>query len=110
MAHYKRKRPRSAARTTFTATPTLFKRLGVPLQPHYESWGWLGVRRRWTIEEWPAWVYGPMGNHPRWFDLTFHTRPHRARTKSMASRIRRGLVDPDDATWPIPGKPTKYFW
>jgi len=109
MAHYKRKRPRTAARTTFMATPTLLKRLGVPLSPH----GGLGAaetRRRFLIGGWPDWVRGPMGNHPRWWDLVFHTRPHRARTKAIARRIMRGEIDPDDTAWPLPDKPTKYFW
>lgn len=57
---------------------------------------------------WPRW-YRWMARNPAWFDREFHTRPHRAATKRLEKAVLSG-ADPDDIAWPIPRRPTQYYW
>lgn len=50
-----------------------------------------------------------MGNWPAWWDLVFHTRPRRRRTREAVVLIMQGR-DPDGITWPVAKKPHVYYW
>ena len=54
--------------------------------------------------------YSMMNSYPAWWDRIFHTRPTRAAEKHLLRAVRRGIVDADDAAWPIHGKPHIYYW
>ena len=46
---------------------------------------------------------------PRWWDVVYHRRPHRVRTKRLINAIRHG-ADPDGIAWPIPNRPQIWYW
>ena len=53
--------------------------------------------------------YWWMGSWPAWWDIIYHRRPHRARTKALKRKLMAG-VDPDNVVWPVPKKPHNYYW
>lgn len=84
MAHYKRKRPRTTGgqkRDKWKAKK--FKSIG-----RYYWW---------------------MGNWPAWWDIVFHTRPHRRRAAAVTHAVLKG-ADADGANWPVSKKPHNYYW
>lgn len=89
MAHYKRKRPRTAGCGYYS---------GNGLKNRLDE---LGVaprdRRRWSR------------GYPRWWDKMFHTRPSRSRTKMLEKKVLRD-ADPDNMVWPDGRKPHIYYW
>jgi hypothetical protein len=46
---------------------------------------------------------------PRSWDIVFHTRPRRRRTRVAEIRVMKGY-DPDDVLWPLEKKPHIYYW
>lgn len=58
---------------------------------------------------------GKSGGHwlrhwPKWWDVVFHNRPRRSRTRHEARKV---LIDPDyadRALWPLSKKPHIYYW
>lgn len=50
-----------------------------------------------------------MNSWPAWWDLVFHRRPPRRRTKRLEQAVMQGR-DPDDIAWPVAKKPHNYFW
>lgn len=86
MAHFKRNKPR---------TRTSGKR--------YDKWKVRRLEREGRYYWW-------MGSWPAWWDIVYHRRPQRRRTAALLNSVGRGRVDPDDAAWPLPKKPHKYFW
>ena len=96
MAHYKRGKCRRHGRITFTAEKTVLKSLGIAVTT--------------TWEQRPKWLrWFDYGRSPAKWNREMHTRPHRSGAKRIAKSIAMG-GDPDGACWPVPGKPTKYFW
>lgn len=85
MANYKRRRPR----TQLTHSPWNRRETRDPANLRY--WNWTG-----------CW--------PRWWDIVFHTRPTRRRTNAMVRAIYLGQLDADEAAWPLPKKPHRYYW
>lgn len=51
-----------------------------------------------------------MQNNPRWFDIVFHTRPARRRSKELVRAVLAGRVDADSAAWPVGKAPQQYYW
>ena len=47
---------------------------------------------------------------PRWWDIHYHTRPHRTRTRRLERLILKGVIDADNAAWPLRRKPHIYYW
>ena len=90
MANFKRRRPRcrshSRSRKDRERQADLKRRL-----PEISGWMWL--------HSWP-----------QWWDLVFHRRPHRAKTKNTMRRVFSGHLDADDAAWPLHKAPHKYYW
>lgn len=85
MAHYKRGYPRTKTR---------------------------GRRRYPSKWEWPAlekkgWFH--MCSYPRYWDIQYHTRPQRAKTKAISRKVKKG-ADPENLAWPIAKKPHNYYW
>lgn len=78
--NYKRKRPRS--------------------QPTH---GWRNNSREYKYNNW-------MGHWPRWWDVVFHTKPARARSRAKIRAVLIGREDADNATWEPHHKPHKYYW
>lgn len=85
MAHYKRKRPRMAARKGYSSKG-LERRLQCCRSEvrHYDNW-------------------------PRWHDKLHHTRPTRRQTKQHLLAVMNG-ADPDQIAWLDGRKPHEYFW
>jgi len=51
-----------------------------------------------------------MSSWPKWWDLTFHTRPKRAANRRLERAVVKGK-DPDNIAWPLGNhKPHKYYW
>lgn len=85
--NFKRRRPRLATRA------------------HYSN---RELKRRYKHLHDPGrWIW--MRHWPAWWDLQFHTRPHRATTKHLERRVMQG-DDPDAIAWPVNRKPHIYFW
>ncbi len=107
MAHYKRKKCRyHSTGTKHQGSETTFRvRLG--LKPVPKDWR----RSRIPIDViWPRWLHNVYASSPAHWDRTYHTRPHRVRTKRMERQILMGLIDADDAAWPVPNRPQVYYW
>lgn len=108
MAHYKRKKCRyhSTGTRHRGSQTTLRARLGMkPVRIRgWYLWDDVNVH-----EIWPHW-FNWYDSAPAHWDRTFHTRPHRMRTKRMERQILMGLVDPDDANWPIPNRPQVWYY
>lgn len=85
MAHYKRKRPRTTGGQ---------KRYNKWEAKKFECVG----RYYWWMKHWP-----------RWWDIVFHTRPHRRRAAAITRAVLKG-ADADNANWPVSKKPHNYFW
>jgi hypothetical protein len=48
---------------------------------------------------------------PRWWDIVFHRRPERRKTRAAERKIVTGVVDVDAAIWPLGNnKPHSYYW
>ncbi len=113
MAHYKRGKCRYQGRLRQSSTSFYRKRLGLKpiIVPDGPSPWWLW--QIWWDQNkrvfWPAHA-SMMGNWPRGHDIVHHTRPRRAREKRMLEAVRRGRIDPEEATWPLSKKPHVYFW
>jgi len=82
MAHYKRKRPRTGANR--------------------------GGHDRRRHERQP--YYNWLCSWPRWWDITFHRRPYRAKEKAVLRRIAKGDADLDDVTFAPAKRPHIYYW
>ena len=82
MAHYKRGRPRTA--------PSGNGHNKWEAEKRGTDWYWL---TRW----------------PRWWDIVFHTRPQRRRTRKCLVAVMQGH-DPDAILWPVDKKPHIYYW
>lgn len=85
MANYKRRRPR----TQLTHSPWIGREIRDPSSPRYYNW---------------------TGCYPRWWDIVFHTRPWRRRERAMLRAVLLGQLDADEAPWPVPHKPHRYYW
>ena len=86
MAHFKRKKPR---------TRTSSKR--------YDKWKARRLEKEGKYYWW-------MGSWPAWWDIIFHRRPHRRRTREVLNAVSRGYIDADAAAYPVDKKPHSYFW
>lgn len=86
MAHYKRKRSRTAS-SGYYSNNGLKRRLGDAEK---------------DLSHWTT-------RYPRWWDKVMHTRPSRARTRLLEHRVRKG-EDTEDMTWPDGRKPHVYYW
>lgn len=113
MAHYKRRKCRYLGRNRRPSETFYRKRLGlrpvrIPEGPAgYAAWRvWFDKHRRIF---WPAHV-NSMNNWPRSWDIVMHTKPRRAQERQALQAVKRGIVDPDDATWPLWRKPHSYYW
>ena len=84
MAHFKRKRARSASSGSYSANG-LTRRLGIG-DDKIIGWG-----------------------YPRSWDKIMHTRPTRAARRRLEHKVLRG-ADADDMTWPCGRKPHIYYW
>ena len=51
-----------------------------------------------------------MGSWPRAHDVTYHRRPQRRRAKEVTRQVFKGVVDADNAAWPVGKKPHVYYW
>lgn len=51
--------------------------------------------------------YNWMAHWPRWWDIVFHTRPRRRRTRVAEIKVMQGL-DPDAILWPVEKRPHVY--
>lgn len=52
-----------------------------------------------------------LGTWPAAWDVLYHRRPQRRRTRAIEKAILRGGMDPDSATWPLGNrKPHQYYW
>jgi hypothetical protein len=85
MAHYKRKRARTAPGGHYSAN-ALKHRLGP----------------RWSDRMW-------LSGWPRYWDKVMHTRPMRARARRLEQAVLNG-ADPDGLSWPLSRKPHIYYW
>jgi len=85
MAHYKRKRPRT-------------KDCGVSDYKHL-------VRRRGGEDN----VNRLFSSCSSGWNTLFHIRPRRRKERHLAISIMKG-ADPDNVSWPVPGKPHVYYW
>ncbi len=85
MAHYKRKKSRSAP-SGYYSRNGLRNRLG----DRYDNRAWLQ-------------------NWPRHWDKVMHTRPCRAKMHQLEVAVMKG-EDPDNMTWPDGRKPHIYYW
>ena len=54
------------------------------------------------IEHW-------MTRWPASWDIIYHTRPRRRKTKAMEKKILQGF-DFESTIWPVNKKPHKYYW
>jgi hypothetical protein len=122
MAHYKRGKCRHHCPRAIRGSDTSWR----------ARWGFKPVRlpeiKDWPDRysaEWHAWwhpkgrhgnrgqkiagPYSQMGSYPAWWDRTFHTRPHRAKVRSLERKIMHG-ADPDNLAWPLAKKPHIYYW
>tara|TARA_A100001391_G_scaffold201871_2_gene189947 strand:+ start:1696 stop:1941 length:246 start_codon:yes stop_codon:yes gene_type:complete len=51
------------------------------------------------------------GKSPGWWVNLFMTRPQRVEERRLCKLLERGLVDGDEATFPLGNrKPHKYYW
>ena len=58
----------------------------------------------------PDWDrYHWLSQWPRAWDITFHTRPRRRRTRAAVVLVMQGR-DPDGIVWPVEKKPHIYYW
>jgi hypothetical protein len=89
MAHFKRKRSRTAARSKI----------------NYNRWRLLALQRK--HGDHAEWFW--MSGWPRWWDIVFHRRPHRRRAAVLLGKIKAG-ADPDAIAWPVSKKPHLYYW
>lgn len=48
-------------------------------------------------------------NTPSWWNIVFHTRPRRHKTRMMEHEVVKGC-DPDGLLWPVEKKPHSYYW
>lgn len=103
--NYKRKYPRSAARSRKIDFVRLRK--SVNLKPYkVPSW----KERDKDIDYWPDWRgYIWLNCYPRWWDITFHTRRYRAKNKSNERKVLKGK-DSEDLIWSDYRKPHIYYW
>lgn len=97
MANFKRGKCRRHGRITFTSEKTTLKSLGVQLP--IESWSKDVPRQYWTR----------YGRNPGKWNRSFHSRPHRARTRQTARQVLQG-ADHEAVNWPTVNRPNKYFW
>jgi len=88
MAHFKRRKPRSAPGGYYSAKGLEHRLAGRVPQSD---------RQHWT------------GSYPRHWDIVFHTRPARSEANGKLRSILRG-EDPDDMVWPDGRKPHIYYW
>ena len=51
-----------------------------------------------------------LAHYPRWWDVIFHTRPHRRHEREVLEQIRTGVIDADAAAWPRWHRPHNYYW
>lgn len=114
MAHFRRRRPRASAhakmysQTGWRARHNL-KPIKIPEGPEtYAEWRDWWCRTRDVF--WPNSAPSQLANWPRWWDVLFHTRPTRRRTKQMEIKLRKGQIDPENLCWPLPKKPHSYYW
>lgn len=47
---------------------------------------------------------------PKWWDVVYHTRPHRREAAAVTNKVVRGVLDADAAVWPVSKKPHLYYW
>ena len=114
MAHFRRRRPRTSTRAKMYSETGWRKRhnlqpIKIPDGPSDYS-EWMPWHRSWRNHFWPPDAPSQMDNWPRWFDVVFHTRPQRRRTKAMEQKILSGRLDPDNTAWPLSKKPLVYYW
>lgn len=82
MAHYKRGRPRTS-----------------PSHNTRGNWDKHTPPPRWML----------MSSWPRYWDILYHTRPRRRRTREAVVAVMQGR-DPDAILWPVEKKPHIYYW
>jgi hypothetical protein len=110
MANYKRKRCRYKGGNNMSSMSFYRKRHG--LKPYtrkairalYDERGCYGY----TGDIWPD-EFNPMANHPRSWDIVYHSRPRRHRDKMTARAILKG-ADADATLWQLEHKPYVYYW
>ena len=51
-----------------------------------------------------------MCHWPAWWDIIFDRRPNRRRAAAIKRKILCGMIDADDAAWPVSKKPHTYYW
>ena len=111
MAHYKRGKCRRNCPRAIRGSSTSWRaRHGFkPVRIDLDKY-WPGTTEWYELWHQPGKSHlGMMGSYPAWWDRTFHTRPWRAKSRQLEKAILRG-ADPDNAVWPIWGKPHIYYW
>ena len=84
MANFKRNKPRARTQRGYS------RRAGnARFEKHHFAW----------MCSWPA-----------WWDIIYHRRPMRARGAAIERQVMKGVVDADNAVWPLSKKPHQYYW
>lgn len=106
MANFKRGKCRRHSYPQRGSEAAIRARLGLkPVRVDRSTLEWPSREYRMVYPSW----YNPMSRNPAHWDIQYHTRPHRSRTRRLEKAILRG-ADPDNIAWPVPGKPTIYYW
>jgi hypothetical protein len=71
---------------------------------YYNYW-WRGNTR---VSYWHNMRMGETG-HSAWVH-TFMTKPHRTEANRLVRSITAGRIEPDEALFPVWGKPWIYYW
>lgn len=79
----------------------------------YCDWShyWFRPEKEKPIKWWKHSVYVRMSEsgHSSWVH-TFMTKPHRTAANRLVRSIAAGRIEPDEAMFPMHGKPWIYFW
>lgn len=51
-----------------------------------------------------------MNTWPAWWDIVFHRRPQRRRSRALENAVLRGYLDPDGIAWPLNRGKHRYYW
>lgn len=55
--------------------------------------------------------FSMMSRYPAWWDRMFHTRPRRAKERTLLRKVKSGYLDADETVWPVANhKPHAYYW
>ena len=94
--NFRRNKPRTKT-SKRGSTNSWRKRNGLVVKPGKHPYG----TGDWNTYKSPHW--------PKWWDVLYHTRPWRAKSKEVTRKVLNG-ADPDGITWPVNHKPHNYYW